>query len=303
MDADTRQRITHGGEFGAPDGTTIAYGLTGQGPPMVLTNGLTTSTGFWRYLRPHWARTHRVLTWDLPGHGDSAPAHSPAAATIAGQPDILMPLMDSVGMDAAVQVGWSTGCQVVLECYRRYPARCRALVLLLGSAGRVLSTAQLPLPGEAIDWLVQHTPGRLFAGLTRAVAGLAGAPGGQWLPRRLGLIGHDTTVQDAAAITAHLGRVHPATVQSMVASAQAHDAWALLPKIEVPVLIVAGDQDPFAPSERVALHMHAQCPNSELLRLPEGTHTALLDHAEQIRDAVDDFVRRRCAGASVNPGA
>jgi pimeloyl-ACP methyl ester carboxylesterase len=39
--------------------------------------------------------------------------------------------------------------------------------------------------------------------------------------------------------------------------------------------------------------MHALCPHSELLRLPEGTHTALLDHADEIADAVDEFFLTR----------
>jgi len=277
----------------ASDGTELAYSVGGHGRSLVLTNGLTTTTNFWDHLQPRWEEDHRVLMWDMPGHGDSGPARSTASARIDGQPDLLARVMDAVAIDSAVQVGWSTGCQVALEMYRRHPARCSALVLLLGSAGRVLSTAKLPLPGAAIDWIVRATPAPVFSGLTRVLANVAHAPFGQVLPRQLGLIGRGTSSEDAARITAHLRRVEPRTVQTMVLSAQEHSAWELLPTIEVPVLIVAGDLDPFAPSERVGVAMHAQCPNAELLRLPQGTHTALLDHAAIINDAVLDFLHRR----------
>ena len=130
------------------------------------------------------------------------------------------------------------------------------------------------------------------------MANVANAPFGQVLPRQLGLIGRGTSSEDAARITAHLLRVDPQTVQTMVGSAQQHSAWELLPRIDVPVLIVAGDLDPFAPSERVGVAMHAQCPTSELLRLPHGTHTALLDHADIIGDAVNDFLIRRVVGVT-----
>jgi pimeloyl-ACP methyl ester carboxylesterase len=282
----------------APDGTNVAYRVEGSGPAFVLSNGLTTTTTFWRYLQPRWVERQRVLMWDLPGHGASAPARSDEGACIAEQPEIIARLMDSVNMPSAVQIGWSTGCQVVLEMYRRYPQRCRALVLLLGAPGRVLDTAKLPLPGRVIDGLVRHMPPAAFGGLARVLAVAANAPLAHFVPRRLGLIGAATTARDATAITEHLLRIDTATVQRMVASAQAHSGWEVLPEIDVPVLVIAGDRDPFAPAETVGAQVHARCPGAELLRLPEGTHTALLDHADVIGDAVDDFIRRRVAASA-----
>jgi pimeloyl-ACP methyl ester carboxylesterase len=264
---------------------------------MVLTNGLTTSTLFWKYLEPRWARDHRFLAWDLPGHGQSGPARTTASARIAEQPEHVVQLMDAVGMSRAVQVGWSTGCQVVLELYRRYPERCSALVLLLGSAGRVLSTTRLLLPGTVIESLVRYAPRRLFGAALRGMALAGRAPFGQTLPRRARLIGRETSREDALLITQHLGRLHAPTVQTMVASAEEHSAWEILGDIQVPVLIVAGDRDPFAPAETVGVRMHAACPNSELVRLRRATHTALLDHADAIAAAVDAFVERRVVPA------
>ncbi len=277
----------------APDGTDLAYWVRGQGPAIALTNGLTTTTSFWSQLQPRWERSHRVLSWDLPGHGVSSPARSDASALLSEQPDLLVRLMDAAGMEHAVQVAWSTGCQVALEMYRRHPERCTALVLVLGAAGRVLSTAGLPLPGTWIDMLVRHTPPPIFGVLARALARIAHAPGGQLGPRALGLIGKGTTYREAALITEHLRRIDPRTVQTMIASAQAHSAWDVLPTVAVPTLIIAGDLDPFAPAATVGVKMHASCRGSELVRLPEGTHTALFDHADIIGSAVDDFLQRR----------
>jgi pimeloyl-ACP methyl ester carboxylesterase len=111
------------------DGTRIAYRVEGDGPPFVLTNGLTTTTTFWKYLRPIWSREHRVVTWDLPGHGRSGPAESAMTATIEAQPSIVRAVMNAVGIEHACQIGWSTGTQVVLELYRQFPQRCDRLVL------------------------------------------------------------------------------------------------------------------------------------------------------------------------------
>ena len=291
--------------YRAPDGTELAYWVRGafetSRAPLVLTNGLTTTTSFWHYLEPRWLQHHRVLSWDLPGHGLSSPAQSPSSAQLSEQAELIVRLMDEAHIERAVQVGWSTGCQVVLELYRRYPERCCALVLLLGSAGRVLSTSTLPVPGVAIDWLVRNMPRPLFGGIARAMAYASHAPLGQLAPRALGVIGSATTHADAARITEHLLRIDTPTVQTMIASAHAHSAWEMLGTIQVPVLIVAGDRDPFAPAATVGVEMHARCPEAELVRLPEGTHTALFDHAGRIGDAVEDFLQRRvlAAGATV----
>jgi len=99
----------------APDGTRIAYGVTGRGPALMLTNGLTTTTRFWKYLRPMWREKYTVITWDFPGHGGSAPAASLRSATVEAQPAIMAAILDQLGIDAAVHVGWSVGSQVVLE--------------------------------------------------------------------------------------------------------------------------------------------------------------------------------------------
>lgn len=291
------QNADEGRRVALSDGTELTYWLRGrsepEAPAMVLTNGLTTSIQFWRNLLPRWTRTHRVLLWDLPGHGASSPARSQQMASLAAMPDAIATLMDAAGIERAVQIGWSTGCQVVLEMYRRHSARCVALVLLIGSAGRVLSTAALPLPGTAIDWLVRRTPRPLFAGASHVLARIAHAPGGLWLTRGLGLIGEGTTRDEAATITEHLLHIDHGTVQTMIASAQAHDAWDVLPTLALPTLIVTGDLDPFAPAATVGVDMQARAPGAAFLRLPRGSHTALFDHAEEISDAVDDILRSR----------
>jgi pimeloyl-ACP methyl ester carboxylesterase len=284
----------------APDGTRIAYAVDGEGLAFVLTNGLTTTTTFWDHLRPTWLREHRVVTWDLPGHGHSEPARTALGARIESMPAIVERVMDAAGVERATQIGWSTGCQIVFELYRRRPERCSSLVALLGTAGRVLSTAKLPLPRDALYALLRYTPEALFAPVFRAMMKSADADRAVAVGKRAMLIGRDTTHADARRFLAHLQTLDPTTVQHMAASAEEHSAHDVLPRIEVPVLVVAGDRDPYAPAERVGVPLHGTIPGSELLRLPRGTHTALLDHAELIAKRVEEFARlagRRRAAA------
>lgn len=275
----------------APDGTRIAYAVDGEGPAFVLTNGLTTTTTFWDHLRPGWLSEHRVVTWDLPGHGNSEPARTARGARIESMPAVVERVMAAAGVERATQIGWSTGCQIVFELYRQRTQRCSALVALLGPAGRVLSTANLPLGRGALYAMLRYTPEPLFAPVFRAMMRSADADRAVAIGKRARLIGSDTTRADARRFLAHLRRLDPTTVQRMAASAEEHSAHDVLPHIQVPVLVVAGDRDPYAPSERVGVPLHDAIPGSELLRLPRGTHTALLDHADVIGVRVQQFAR------------
>lgn len=276
----------------APDGTRIAYAVEGEGPAFVLTNGLTTTTTFWDHLRPSWLHGHRIVTWDLPGHGNSAPARTALGARIESMPAIVERVMAAAGVERATQIGWSTGCQVVFELYRRRPERCSALVALLGAAGHVLSTAKLPLGRDALYGLLRYVPEALFAPVFRAMMKGADADRAVTIGKRSRLIGRDTTQADARRFLAHLRTLDATTVQRMAASVEEHSAHGVLGRIAVPVLVVAGDLDPYAPADRVGVPLHQAIPGSELLRLPRGTHTALLDHAAVIGERVEEFVRR-----------
>ena len=279
----------------AEDGTRIAYGVAGSGPALVLTNGLTTSNTFWDYVLPVWLQRHTVITWDLPGHGQSGPALSDATARIEAQPKLLARVMDAVGVQRAAQIGWSTGSQVVLETYRQFPERCVSLAMLFGAAGRVLSTTQLPLAGPVIARLARSMPPAAFELSCRLLSRAMRAPGSIALGRRLWLIGEHARPDDMQRVIEHIGSVDPRTLRVMLLSAEEHSAHAVLSQLAVPLLILSGDRDPFAPSELVGVPLHRAAPGSQLLRLPNGTHTALLEEPQLIADTVEEFVTRSYA--------
>jgi pimeloyl-ACP methyl ester carboxylesterase len=279
----------------AADGTQVAYHIHpgGPGPTLALTNGITTSNFFWSYLYRRWAPGHTLINWDLKGHGRSGPARSPEGASIPALADDLLRILDVAGIERTVLVGFSMGCQVSLELYRRAPERVSALVLLLGAAGRVFDTALGPL-GKLLHRGIGRMSPRVFALSLRGVQRLVASPIGYPLGRGLHMIGPAAGRADVQRFIDHfVDELDPPTLAAMALAAQAHDAHDLLPRITVPTLVVGGDSDIFAPGPRVAAQMHRQIPASELLRLPHGTHTSLFEHHAEIGAAVDEFLRRR----------
>ena len=281
-----------------PDGSLLAYRVEGRGPALLLTNGITTSNFFWSYLHDRWSPKHTVINWDLKGHGRSAPARSPEAASITALADDLLRVLDASGQRRTTLVGFSMGCQVSLEAYRRAPDRVAALVLLLGPAGRVFDNALGPL-GKLLHLGIEKMSPRIFNLSLRSMQRVVASPIAYRLGRGLRLLGPAASRADVQRFIDHFVRdIDPATLSAMALAAQAHSAADLLPRIEVPTLIVAGDNDVFAPGPRVGVHLHDQIPASELLRLPYGTHTSLFELHAEIGAAVDDFLARRLVPAN-----
>jgi 3-oxoadipate enol-lactonase/4-carboxymuconolactone decarboxylase len=273
----------------APDGTRIAYSAQGQGPAVLLTNGLTTSIAFWKYLAPRWAETCRVITWDLPGHGRSHRPNTLRCMDIASQPAIMARILDAEGVQRAAHVGLSVGCQIALEMARQEPSRCTALGLLLGTAGRVFDTLELPV-GRLFPKLLLKLPKPVFAAwyalMMRAVKTRNAGP----IAKRLGLVGPDAKDADVLELAEHLTTLEPASLQRMAQSSAAHDASDVLAALKIPVLAVAGGRDPFAPLDTVGRVLAGQNPRVRLVVLPRGTHTAMLDSPEPIVQAVAELL-------------
>ena len=274
----------------APDGTRVAFSVRGSGPALVLTNGLTTTSWFWQYLAPRWAEGHTVITWELPGHGSSEPARSRTSASIEGQPAIIVRIMDELGIRSATHVGFSVGCQVVLELARQAPDRCDALVALFGSYEHALRSTALPVPGALLHRMLHDRGGPAFASFVFRLAQLARAPGGLALVRGLHIVGRQAREEDLKRMMRNMLRLHPATCAALACSAEEHSAAPGLAHLRMPLLIMAGDRDRFAPPRRVGEPLHRAVPHSVFVRLTTATHTALFDHAEQIDESVSSFL-------------
>ncbi len=109
------------------DGT--AYQLHGDAaaPLVALIHGLGLNRHIWSAYRAALSPRYRVLTYDLFGHGGSAPPPAtPSLALFAAQ---LRALLDALDIDACALVGFSLGGMINRRFAMDYPARARALAI------------------------------------------------------------------------------------------------------------------------------------------------------------------------------
>ena len=110
------------------DGTAFDISGPDGAPVMVLIHGLGLCRRLWDDHLPALASGHRVLRYDLYGHGDSAPPPAPASLTVYA--DQLARLYDHLDIASPVIVGFSIGGMINRRFAMDYPGRAAALIIL-----------------------------------------------------------------------------------------------------------------------------------------------------------------------------
>ncbi len=130
------------------NGVTLNYRQTGKGPDVVLIHGLGANQAFWNFaLVTALARTFRVTTFDLRGHGysETAPAgYRPVdlAADLCG-------LLDHVGAERVHLIGHSYGGLAAIHFALAHPARALSLTI---ADTRIRSLQPKQAVTEAAAW-------------------------------------------------------------------------------------------------------------------------------------------------------
>lgn len=114
------------------DGVEIHWTSTGTGPEAVIfVHGWTCDSTSWQYQVPAISQQHRVITLDLPGHGQSeSPAEGRFSMELFAR--AVEAVRSEAGIDKAVLVGHSMGTPVVRQYALAYPERVAGLVLVDG---------------------------------------------------------------------------------------------------------------------------------------------------------------------------
>ncbi|HVF20353.1 MAG TPA: alpha/beta hydrolase [Mycobacteriales bacterium] len=149
----------------------VAHGA-GPGLPLLLLHGLPTTSYLWRDVQRDLEHSHRTFAPDLLGLGAS---ERPSAGRydLASQADLMLRLLDELGVDRVGVVGHDVGGAVAVHLTALAPERVAALVLvdspLHADTWPVASVATLIAPalGEVQTTMLRLVPaaGRRYLGL------------------------------------------------------------------------------------------------------------------------------------------
>ncbi|HEY4122774.1 MAG TPA: alpha/beta hydrolase [Byssovorax sp.] len=280
----------------ALDGTEIAYHVTAgpspDAPVVILANGLGGTYLAWRGIIDYLGARCRFITWDYRGlYASGRPKNDVQSAyAIPNHVRDLEAILAAEGVDKASFVGWSMGVQVLLEATRTLRPRMHDLVLLNGTFGRPLDTLS-PLPGmkQVLPSLVDLAR-RVHSIATQMTRKATALPECVTWFKRLGLIG--PTLDDGVftELVQAFGQLDMETFFRNLRAIGEHDAADVLPRIDVPVLVVTGDRDLMTPVA-LAQQMARKIPSSEILVVRGGTHYTAVEYPELVSLRMERFYR------------
>jgi pimeloyl-ACP methyl ester carboxylesterase len=102
---------------------SLAVEESGQGGiPVLLIHGNSSCRGVFRHqLQGRLAENHRLIAFDLPGHGQSSNAPDPTRSyTLPGFADSAVELLGKLGVTEAIVFGWSLGGHIGIEMVPRF---------------------------------------------------------------------------------------------------------------------------------------------------------------------------------------
>ncbi|MFD5818143.1 3-oxoadipate enol-lactonase [Streptomyces sp. NPDC127038] len=229
-------------------------------PPLLLGPSLGTSYALWDKVAPELSTGHRVVRWNLPGHGGAPADAIGPGATVADLAALVLELADSLGVGRFAYAGVSLGGAVGLHLAVHHPERVSSLAVICSSAHF----------NGAKPWEERAA-----------------------LVRREGL-GPVVATADARWFTAgftvpELVRDHrdadPGAYAACCDALAAFDIRDRLGSVTAPTLLIAGREDPATPPAHLREIADA-VPGAALVEIPGASHLAPAQCPEAVLTAL-----------------
>lgn len=252
-----------------------AYSVCGQGTPLVLIHGVGMRQQVWAPQVQDLARDFQVITWDMPGHGQSG--IPPEGVQLAHYAEQLRKLLDHLDVERAHVVGHSMGALVALEFALTWPQRC--------------------LRVAALNAVFCRTPEQRAAVIARAES-LATSGIESTLDATLARWFEPASDPDIRQIPAQvrefLLQVNPdgyrRTYELFARSDRAHETR--LQNLQPPALFMTGELDANSRPE-MSQAMAALAPDARVDILPGARHMMPLTHAPEVNRRLRAFLGGR----------
>jgi len=266
-------------------GQPVTYHRMGEGPPVLLIHGITSSSRTWKSIMPRLAEKHTVIAPDLLGHGRSAKPQGDYSlgAYASGARDLLVAL-DSPKVTV---VGHSLGGGIAMQFCYQFPEHTARLALVdTGGIGPEVNPAlrAASLAGAELVLPLLFSP-TLHDAALKARNFLSG----------FGLRGSadiEGVAEGFASLTeADARRAFLHTVRSVIdpSGQRVSAADRLYLTREIPSLIVWGDRDRIIPVSHAEL-AHELMPGSRLEIFPGAGHFPFNDDPDRFIEVLEDFI-------------
>jgi len=252
----------------------LAYRDEGQGQPLVFLHAFPLNQYMWDEQVVEFSQTHRVVTMDWRGFGDSALGSSDSS--MSNFADDLAGLLDQLGIAAATICGLSMGGYAAFAFCRKYPASVKALILCDTRA-----TTDTEEGKRARFETAELARNRGASAIVELM-----------IPKLLGETTLKTQPHIAERVRQMIEAANPEGIaKALMGMAGREDSTDLLATLSCPTLVVVGEEDTLTPPSE-AEKMNAAIRGSQLAVIPKAGHLANIESATEFNQVVEEFLRR-----------
>ena len=251
-------------------------------PVIIFIHGFPFNKSMWEAQSEELKITNRVIAYDVRGHGDTDEGDEDFSIALFA--DDLIGLMDELKIDSAILCGLSMGGYIALQAMEKYPERFNGLVLSdttckadtpEGKEKRMLTIESIKKDGveKFVDGMIKN----LFAEKSFI-----------------------TKKPAIHAVKEMMLKTSQSTLcKTLLALAERAETCDKLPKIHVPVLIMAGYEDKITPPS-IARLLHEKIEGSRLHIINHAGHVANIENPEDFNEQLKMFIQYVAAKATSN---
>jgi pimeloyl-ACP methyl ester carboxylesterase len=266
------------------DGATLSFRDTGAGLPVVFLHPTPLDGEYWRPLTDELAGA-RTIVPDLRGHGASELGSLPAGGfalvpdapvlTMAQLAADVLALLDHLEVPEAVFAGCSIGGYVLLELWRQAPERVRGLAFIC-SKPQPDAEASLAKRAATIAQARAGDTAAIFDGMAQTL---------------IGATARERRPEIVAQLRAQMTLTPEALVAVQAGLATRVDSVPAVATIDIPVLAIAGGEDPgVSPAEMEAFRAAPGGCEFHLLEL--AGHFAAYEKPQKVAALLAEWLRQ-----------
>ncbi len=258
------------------DGLKIYYDDAGTSLiPLIFIHGFPFDKSSWRPQMQFFQKTHRVIAFDIRGFGKSNTTIDKDSINIYAED--LIKLMDALHIEKAIVCGLSMGGYVLLNAVHNHPDRFDAIILS--------DTKCEADSDEAKTMRLESIEAIKNGGLQAFIDGFAKK------------VFCQNTLDNSPKLVENITKLMLSTPQntlisSLLALAERAEACVSLGNINVPTLIICGQEDAVTPPIH-AKYLHENIKNSKLNFIENAGHLSNLEQSKQFNALIESFIANK----------
>ncbi len=265
--------------FYTREGRRTAFADSGTaGPAVLFVHGLAGNSTHWVHVAPRLTDTHRVLTIDLFGHGESSKnAHGYSVNMFVEQ---IVSLLDALNIDGVTVIGHSMGGMVATALSLLAPERVEGAVLV-NPAG--MQPQILPFRAGGFFLLRRHILGELLPRTWLWILRQVFDQDNVWTRRFIRVCDETYDRAEVHAMAHLMETLRPDLLQ--------RDYAEMLPELTIPVGLIWGEKDRLVPV-RFLKKAAETLPNVTAESIENCGHMPNIERPDRINAFLDRALRR-----------